>query len=135
MSKKVRLVDTSLRDGNQSLWGAQGITTGMAEAVGPLLEQAGFDAIDFTSSTNLSMGVKFHNESPWERISRMRSVMPTTHLSAISTGMRFMSWERASEDVMRLALRMMAKHGLSRLQIADPMNDAQATQLVAKWAK
>lgn len=135
MTRKIRLVDTSLRDGNQSLWGAQGITTGIAEAVGPLLEKVGFDAIDFTSSTNLSMGVKFHQESPWERIARMKAVMPSTHLSAISTGMRFMSWERSSEEVMRLALRLMAKHGLSRLQIADPMNDADAVQLVAKWAK
>ena len=37
----VRLVDTSTRDGNQSLWGAAGLTTGMVEALGPYLERAG----------------------------------------------------------------------------------------------
>jgi len=36
--RAVRLVDTSLRDGNQSLWGAAGLTTGMVEAVGPHLD-------------------------------------------------------------------------------------------------
>ncbi|MET1155437.1 hypothetical protein, partial [Arthrobacter sp.] len=51
--KTIRLVDTSLRDGNQSLWGATGLTTGMVETVGPLLDQVGYEAIDFTSSTNL----------------------------------------------------------------------------------
>ena len=30
----IRLVDTSLRDGNQSLWGATGLTTGMAHITG-----------------------------------------------------------------------------------------------------
>ena len=105
----IRLVDTSLRDGNQSLWGATGLTTGMAEAVGPHLDRVGFEAIDFTSSTNLSVGVKWHQENPWERISRMREVTPNTPLSAITTGMRFMSWERASEPVMRMALRLMAR--------------------------
>lgn len=135
MQRTIRIVDTSLRDGNQSLWGAAGITTGICETVGPLLEQAGFEAIDFTSSTNLAMGVKFHNENPWERISRMKAVMPNTQLSAISTGMRFMSWDKASEDIMRMSLRLMAKHGVTRLQIAEPMNDADATLKVASWAK
>lgn len=133
--RPVRFVDTSLRDGNQSLWGATGLTTGMVEAVGPDLAQIGLEAIDFTSSTNLLMGSKTHHEDPWERISRMHAVVGGTPLSAITTGMRFMSWDRASETVMRLSLRLMAKHGLARLQIADPMNDVAAVRMIAKWAK
>lgn len=131
----VRFVDTSLRDGNQSLWGATGLTTGMVEAVGRAIDRAGYHALDFTSSTNLSMGVKFHQENPWERISRMRAVTPNTQLSAITPGMRFMSWEKSPETVMRMALRQMARHGLRRLQVADPMNDAEAVERVSRWAK
>lgn len=131
----VQIVDTSLRDGNQSLWGATGITTGMAEAVGPDLEAMGLAAIDFTSSTHLAMGVKFHRENPWERLSRMREAAPTTPLSVITTGMRFMSWEKASEPVFRLSLRLLARHGVTRLHIAEPMNDREATERVARWAK
>jgi oxaloacetate decarboxylase (Na+ extruding) subunit alpha len=131
----VRFVDTSLRDGNQSLWGATGLTTGMVEAVGPHLAQIGLEGIDFTSSTNLLMGSKTHREDPWERISRMHAVAGGVPLSAITTGMRFMSWDRASETVMRLSLRLMARHGLGRLQIADPMNDVPAVKTIAAWAK
>ena len=133
--RRIRIVDTSLRDGNQSLWGATGLTTGMVEAVAPLLDRAGFAAIDFTSSTHLAVGVKWHRENPWERIARMHAVAPGATLSAITTGMRFMSWDKASEAVMRLALRSMAESGLSRLQIAEPMNDIEATLRVAQWAK
>ncbi|MCH8560331.1 pyruvate/oxaloacetate carboxyltransferase [Nesterenkonia sp. DZ6] len=131
----VRFVDTSLRDGNQSLWGAIGLTTGMVEALGQAIDRAGYHALDFTSSTNLSMGVKFHQENPWERISRMRAVTPDTQLSAITPGMRFMSWEKSPETVMRMALRLMARHGVRRLQVADPMNDADAVERVSRWAK
>lgn len=131
----IRIVDTSLRDGNQSLWGAVGITTGMAEAVGPHLDAMGLEAIDFSSSTHLGMGVKIHRENPWERLSRMRAVTPNTPLSAITTGMRFISWEKASEPVFRMSLRMLAKHGLRRLQIAEPMNDVDITLRVAQWAR
>ena len=133
--KSVKLVDTSTRDGNQSLWGAAGLTTGMVEALGPHLEAAGFHALDFTSSTHLSVGVRWHHENPWERISRMRAVTPTTPLSLITTGMRFMSWERSPVSVMRLSMRMLAESGLRRIQIAEPMNDTAAALTVAKLAK
>ncbi len=131
----LKIVDTSIRDGNQSLWGVAGITTGMVEAMGPIYERMGLFALDFTSSTHLNMGVKFHGENPWERISRGRAAAPNVHLSCITTGMRFMSWEKADESVFRMSLRVMARHGLSRLMIAEPMNDIAQTMKVAQWAK
>ena len=131
----VRLVDTSTRDGNQSLWGAAGLTTGMVEALGPDLEAAGFAALDFTSSTHLSVGVRWHREDPWERIRRMRRVVPTTPLSLITTGMRFMSWDRTPASLMRMSLRALAEAGVRRIQIAEPMNDTAAACAVAAMAK
>lgn len=131
----VRLVDTSTRDGNQSLWGAAGLTTGMVEALGPHLERAGLVALDFTSSTHLSVGVRWHHEDPWERIARMRAVTPTTPLSLITTGMRFMSWDRSPQSVMRLSMRMLAESGLRRIQIAEPMNDTTQASAIARLAK
>lgn len=133
--RPLKIVDTSIRDGNQSLWAATGITTGMAEAMAPIYERMGLEALDFTSSTHLLMGTKFHGENPWERISRVRAAAPNTHLSCITTGMRFMSWEKAEESVYRMSLRVMARHGLSRLMIAEPGNDIEQTIKVAKWAK
>jgi oxaloacetate decarboxylase alpha subunit len=131
----IKIVDTSIRDGNQSLWAATGITTGMAEAMAPIYERMGLHALDFTSSTHLVMGTKFHGENPWERISRVRAAAPNTHLSCITTGMRFMSWEKAEESVYRMSLRVMARHGLSRIMIAEPGNDIEQTMKVARWAK
>ncbi|MCH1865499.1 hypothetical protein [Nocardioides sp. CFH 31398] len=131
----VRLVDTSTRDGNQSLWGAAGLTTGMVEALAPHLEAAGFLALDFTSSTHLSVGVRWHHEDPWERIRRMRALTPGTPLALITTGMRFMSWDRSPQSVMRLSMRMLAESGLRRLQIAEPMNDTAQASAIARLAK
>lgn len=107
----------------------------MVEALGPHLEAAGFVALDFTSSTHLSVGVRWHRENPWERIARMRAVTPTTPLSLITTGMRFMSWDRSPESVMRMSMQALARAGLRRLQIAEPMNDTGAALAVARLAK
>ena len=44
---EVRLVDVSLRDGNQSLWGATGLRTEHILQIAPLMNRVGFRALDF----------------------------------------------------------------------------------------
>jgi pyruvate/oxaloacetate carboxyltransferase len=41
---EIRLVDVSLRDGNQSLWGATGLRTAHIATIAPVLGRAGFRA-------------------------------------------------------------------------------------------
>lgn len=131
----LRLVDTTLRDGNQSLWGAMGMTTPDVLGIAPVIDRAGFQAIDFTSSTHMAISVRYHMEDPFARIRLVRAAMPVTPLSFITTGMRFISWDRSPESVMRLSLRLVARNGIRRLQISEPMNDTDATLQVARMAR
>jgi oxaloacetate decarboxylase alpha subunit len=131
----LRLVDTTLRDGNQSLWGAMGMTTPDVLGIAPAVDRAGFQAIDFTSSTHMAVSVRYHKEDPFERLRLVRAAMPVTPLSFITTGMRFISWDRSPESVMRLSLRLVARNGIRRLQISEPMNDTDATLQVARMAR
>ena len=86
----------SFRDGNQSLWGATGLTTGQILQIAPVMDRVGFRALDFTSSTHMGIAVRTHRENPWERIRLTRAAMPRTPLQFIGTGFRFISWESAS---------------------------------------
>ena len=67
----IQLVETSLRDGNQSLWAALGIDTARTLAIAPVMERAGFKAIDFTTSTHMGVAVRYKQQDPWERIRLM----------------------------------------------------------------
>jgi oxaloacetate decarboxylase (Na+ extruding) subunit alpha len=131
----VELVDTTTRDGNQSLWGATGLTAHDILAIAPTMERVGFHALDFTSSTHMSVSVRFHREDPWELIRLMRAAMPTTLLNFITTGMRFIAWQPCDEDVMRLAFRCVVRNGIRRFQFAEPANDPQALRRVARMAR
>ena len=104
----IELLDVSFRDGNQSLWGATGLTTGQILQIAPVMDRVGFRALDFTSSTHMGIAVRTHRENPWERIRLTHAAMPRTPLQFIGTGFRFISWESASGEVMRLALWLMA---------------------------
>jgi oxaloacetate decarboxylase alpha subunit len=134
VTRTVEYVDTTIRDGNQSLWSATGLTTPDVLAIAPTLDRVGYHALDFTSSTHLAVSVRFHREDPWERLRLVSAAMPSTPLGIITTGMRFISWVPAEEDVIALAFRLVARNGVSRMQIADPANEPGRLKRLAALA-
>ncbi len=135
MTRRIDVVDTTTRDGNQSLWGATGLTATDILSIAPTLDRVGFRALDFTSSTHMAVSVRFHREDPWELLRLMRAAMPSTPLNFITTGMRFIAWQPCSEDLMRLAFRCVARNGIRRFQFAEPANDPAALRRVSRVAK
>jgi oxaloacetate decarboxylase alpha subunit len=131
----IEFVDTTLRDGNQSLWSLTGLTTPDVLGVAPVLDRVGYHALDFTSSTALAVSVRFHKEDPWERMRLVSEAMPHTPLGMIGTGMRFISWVPAAEDLMALTFRVAVRNGLRRFQIADPSNDPDRIRKIAAMAR
>jgi oxaloacetate decarboxylase alpha subunit len=132
---EVRLVETSLRDGNQCLWAALGIDTARTLTIAPVMDRVGFKAIDFTTSTHMGVAVRYKKEDPWERIRLMAEATPNTPLQFMSTGFRFISWETASPEFMALAFRVLARNGIRRFCLADPTNDADANVACARMVK
>jgi oxaloacetate decarboxylase alpha subunit len=131
----VRLVETSLRDGNQCLWAALGVDTARTLSIAPALDRVGFKAIDFTTSTHMGVAVRYKQEDPWERIRLMAAATPNTPLQFMSTGFRFISWETAHPEFMALAFRVLARSGIRRFCLADPMNSAESNIACARMVK
>ncbi|MGH3305731.1 MAG: hypothetical protein ACRDOK_29520, partial [Streptosporangiaceae bacterium] len=123
---EIQLVDVSLRDGNQSLWGATGLRTSHILQIAPVLDRIGFRALDFTSSTHMGVAVRTHREDPWERIRLTHAAMPHTPLQFIGSGLRFISWEPVHPDLIRLAYRRLVAAGMERFVVLDPMHDMAA---------
>jgi len=53
----------------------------------------------------------------------------------MSTGFRFISWETASPEFMALAFEVLARNGIRRFCLADPMNDAASNIACARMVK
>ncbi len=128
----IKLVDVSFRDGNQSLWGATGLNTAQMLSIAPVMANAGFRAVDFTSSTHMGIAVRNFREDPWQCIRLMKKAIPDTPLQFIGTGFRFISWETAGPDFMRLVYRRLMANGISRFIVLDPMHDMDALLRVAR---
>ncbi len=132
---EIGLVDVSIRDGNQSLWGATGLNTAQILQVAGELDRVGFRAIDFTSSSAMAVAVRYFRDNPWERIRRARAAMPRTPLQLITTGLRFIAWQQADPEFMRLVYRRLQINGIRRFVMLDPMHDADAIVAAARIIK
>jgi len=131
----ISLVDVSIRDGNQSLWGATGLNTAQMLQIAGALDRVGFRAIDFTSSTTMAVAVRYARDDPWERIRRMRAAMPRSPLQFITTGLRFIAWQQADPDFMRIVYRRLQINGIRRFILLDPMHDADSVLAAARIIK
>ncbi|MFM6831397.1 MAG: biotin carboxyl carrier protein, partial [Novosphingobium sp.] len=132
---EIRLVDVTMRDGNQSLWGATGLNTAHMLQAAALTEACGFRAIDFTSSSHMAVAVRYFQNNPWERLRRMHTAMPTTPLQFITTGLRFIAWQQADPDFMRLVYRALQANGVGRFVLLDPMHEVPAVIETARLVK
>jgi len=131
----VRLIDVSLRDGNQSLWGAVGVSTRTIEQICPLIDACGYEAIELLSSTTMAVAVRFQREDPWHRLDLARRLAPNTRLGFLTTGRRFVTFSRTPQSVLRLAYRLLRRHGVTRIWVVDPMLDMASTIETATMAR
>ncbi|MGO8909347.1 MAG: hypothetical protein ACLQDM_08505 [Bradyrhizobium sp.] len=82
----VNFIDTTFRDGSQSLW-ASGMRTGMMEAVAEIMDEAGFAAIEVPiNGIYLKKFVRDLKEDPWDLLRMLGRKMPKTPKGCMAGG-------------------------------------------------
>jgi oxaloacetate decarboxylase alpha subunit len=80
---KVNIIETTLRDGQQSLWATR-MTTAMMYPILPVMDRVGFDAIECMGTAAMDSCVRYLRENPWERLHILREQLQHTPLQMIS---------------------------------------------------
>jgi oxaloacetate decarboxylase alpha subunit len=118
----IKFVDTTLRDGHQSLW-AENMTTGMMLPVAEALDQAGFDAIELISSSHLKKCVRELKEDPWARVRLVSQRITRTPLR-LNAG-RFSAFDLTPRSMYRLFMERMAANGIREARISEEWNELE----------
>lgn len=129
---RIRFVDTTLRDGQQSLW-AYGMRTGMIIPIAEHIDRAGFEAIELGGPVELPKCVRELREDPWERYRLIASRITKTPLRVIH-GTRS-GFSIFPDAVHELYDRCMADVGVKQVRISDSWNDAADWQWRIKQAR
>ncbi|OFZ85806.1 MAG: hypothetical protein A2V78_02605 [Betaproteobacteria bacterium RBG_16_64_18] len=118
--KPVHFVDTTLRDGNASLW-AMGMRTDMILPVAARIDRAGFQSIEITTASFFKKMVREHRNDPWERLRLVAKLAPRTPLRAI-IGRATATFEHTPASVSNLYLERLVANGVREVRISDSSN-------------
>jgi oxaloacetate decarboxylase (Na+ extruding) subunit alpha len=118
---EVKFVDTTLRDGQASLW-AENMRTGMMLAVADRIDNAGFQAIELIASSHIKKCVRELREDPFERMRLIAKKITKTPLRAIGSE-RLSAFELTPDSVNELWFERMVANGIKQLRISNPSND------------
>ena len=130
----VDLLDTTLRDGQQSLWGMR-MQAGMALPVADVLDRTGFRVIDTTGSSFMEVLVKYCREDPWESLDLLRGAIHRTPMRAGMRGNACVSFGITPHALMDLWMRRLNEHGVRSFWIYDVLYGVDNFARLARIAK
>jgi len=110
--EEIRFVDTTVRDGQQSLW-ALAMRTGMMLPILQTLDNAGFDAIEIAGAGSEKKIIRELREDPFERMRLARELVRKTPLRVIR-GRHIAAFQITPDSIERLWYERLAALGMAR---------------------
>lgn len=130
----IDLIDTTLRDGQQSVWATRMPTSMMLPYV-ERLDRAGFTSIDLIAAVQFDAMVRFLRENPWERIRLIRRRVERTPLNAWVRSRSLVSFETVPDDIVEAWVDCLVEAGIRRLTVFDALHDPANLAVSLKRAK
>jgi oxaloacetate decarboxylase alpha subunit len=132
--KEIAVIDVTLRDAHQCLWATR-MTTAMMAQTAPLLDQAGFEAIDLVGGAVFDVCVRYLREDPWERMRILSRWVTKTPLIVHHRGQSLFTFELFPDDVVELTAERIMANGIRYHTTYDALNDIRNLQVPVKAAK
>lgn len=119
---KLHLMDTTIRDGQQSLWATR-MTIGDIQPILPKMDRVGYWAIEAWGGATFDTCLRFLDENPWERLRSIKALTPNTPLSMLSRGQNLVGYKHYSKDVVNRFIAAANRNGIDVFRVFDALND------------
>lgn len=124
MSKKlIKVMDTSFRDGFQSVYGAKVLVDDFIPALQAAVA-AGINHFETAGGARFQAPIFFCNENAFETMDKIRAAVgPDVKLQSLARGVNVVGLNSQPRDVIDLHAKMFAKHGVNVIRNFDALND------------
>ncbi|MDD1746492.1 MAG: 2-oxoglutarate decarboxylase, partial [Methanomassiliicoccales archaeon] len=130
----VKVTDTMLRDAHQSLLATRMRTEDMLP-IAPLIDEIGYWSVEMWGGATFDTCLRFLKEDPWERISKLRKVMPNTHLQMLLRGQNIVGYRHYSDDVLIKFIERAHARGIDVFRVFDALNDTRNMEMAMRTVK
>lgn len=116
----VQIIDTSIRDGQMSLW-ATGMTTASILPLARDYNAANFAALEILGAAFFKKLVRELKDNPFDRVRRFRELAPDATLRVIHSR-HALAFQITPPDVYRLLTEQLKLSGVDEVRMSDPSN-------------
>ena len=131
---KVRITETILRDGHQSLIATRMTTEEMLPAL-EILDGVGYHAMEVWGGATFDACLRFLNEDPWERLRTIRKNVKNTKLQMLLRGQNLLGYKHYADDVVEEFVNKAIGNGIDIIRIFDALNDTRNLQKAVEATK
>ncbi len=124
MGKKlIKVMDTSFRDGFQSVYGARVFVDDFLPALQSAVK-AGIRHFEVAGGARFQSPIFYCNENAFETMDKIRAAVgPDINLQSLSRGVNVVGLDSQPRDVIDLHAKMFKKHGVTTVRNFDALND------------
>ena len=124
MGKKlIKVMDTSFRDGFQSVYGARVFVDDFLPALKSAVD-AGIRHFEVAGGARFQSPIFYCNENAFETMDKIRAAVgPDINLQSLARGVNVVGLDSQPRDVIDLHAKMFAKHGVTTIRNFDALND------------
>ena len=130
----IRITDTTLRDGHQSLWATRMRTQDILGIL-DIIDQVGYYSLEVWGGATFDVCLRFLRENPWERLRLIKSKAKKTPLQMLLRGQNIVGYKNYPDDLVDRFVEMAHENGIDIFRIFDALNDSRNLEAAIKAVK
>ncbi|MBN7772940.1 oxaloacetate decarboxylase subunit alpha [Clostridium aminobutyricum] len=131
---KVKITETVLRDGHQSLIATRMKTDEMLPIL-EVMDSVGYNALEMWGGATYDACLRFLDEDPWERLRAIRERVKKTKLQMLLRGQNLLGYKHYADDVVDKFVERAIANGIDIIRIFDALNDTRNLQRAIEATK
>ncbi len=130
----VKITDTTMRDGHQSLLATRMRTEDMLP-IAPEMDEAGFHSVEVWGGATFDTALRFLREDPWVRLRELKKRFKKTPLQMLLRGQNVVGYRHYADDVVEKFCELAVKNGMDIFRIFDALNDLRNLETAIRAVK
>ena len=119
---RLQIMDTTIRDGQQSLWATR-MSIGDMLPILPKMDRVGYWAIEAWGGATFDSCMRFLDENPWDRLRSINAATPNTPLSMLTRGQNLVGYKHYSREIVNRFIKASKRNGVHVFRVFDALND------------
>jgi len=118
----LRIMDTTIRDGQQSLWATR-MQIGDMLPILSKMDKVGYWSVEAWGGATFDAPLRFLDENPWETLRAIKKHMPNTPIQMLLRGQNLVGYKHYSKEIVHRFVHAAHRNGVDIFRVFDALND------------